>query len=72
MAALRRWECSTLPELIASGLLDVLCAASVCCIFRDADRVHLDTAVKSYRFANCLGGKIDAVAGGEILFLWHF
>jgi len=25
----------------------------------------LDTAVKSYRFANFLGGKIDAVAGGE-------
>jgi len=32
----------------------------------------LDTAVKSYRFANFLGGKIDAVGGGEILFLWHF
>jgi hypothetical protein len=31
-----------------------------------------DTAVKSYRFANFLGGKIDAVGDGEILFLYYF
>jgi hypothetical protein len=35
-------------------------------------RFKSDTAVKSYRLANFLGGKIDAERGGKILFLYCF